>query len=127
MVSDTDMRRIDMALLLKLEAWFNALPSDGGKEHFDALIEIVSSPAASDHSEPVAWQEGGPRPTFEQVRDRAMAAVKELDAWTNLNETEWTGWGDGDVPPGATWWRIKSGQALSALGEIRKLSPKEKA
>jgi hypothetical protein len=65
----------------------------------------------------------GVRPTFEQVRDRALAAVKELDDWTNVNETEFTGWGDGEVPAGATWWRIKSGQALAALGEIVKRKP----
>lgn len=49
----------------------------------------------------------------------AIAAVKALDDYTNVNETEWTGWGDGDVPAGATWWRMKSGQALKALEEIR--------
>lgn len=62
------------------------------------------------------------RPSFEDVRDRAVAAVKALDDWTNVNETEFTGWGDGEVPDGATWWRIKSGQALKALEEIRERS-----
>ena len=92
----------------------SALPAIEGRR-----VPLYVSP-----SSPVAPEEVTDmvRPTFDQVRDAALKAVKALDDWTNLNETEWTGWGDGHVPPGATWWRVKSGQALKALAE---LAPKE--
>lgn len=49
----------------------------------------------------------------------AMTALKALDDWTNINETEFTGWGDQIVPPAAEWWRVKTGQALKALQEVK--------
>lgn len=43
--------------------------------------------------------------------------------WTSYNETCFTGWGDGDVPPGAEWLRVKSGQAVAALAECGSIPP----
>lgn len=55
---------------------------------------------------------------------RSIEAVTDLDDWANVNETEFTGWGDGIVPPGAEFMRVKSGQALKALKEIETLRSK---
>ena len=57
-------------------------------------------------------------PSFDQLTANALAALRALDDWTNENETQFTGWGDGDVPPTAEFWRVKSGQALKALQEL---------
>lgn len=48
----------------------------------------------------------------------AVASVAALDDWTNNNETIGEAVFD-FVSPHATWWRVKSGQALKALEEIR--------
>ena len=74
----------------------------------------------NDEREDTAMEENEAyRPTFEQAFTAAYKALKELDDWTNTNETEWTGWGDQIVPPAATFWRVKSGQALKAIEELR--------
>lgn len=65
----------------------------------------------------------GVTPSFETLIANATAAVTALDDWTNENETMFTGWGDGDIPPGAEFWRVKSGQALKALQEITPSTP----
>lgn len=59
------------------------------------------------------------RKTPEELLDAAMQAVEQLDVWANCNETEYTGYGDQVVPPMATFWRVKAGQAFQALQEIR--------
>lgn len=53
-----------------------------------------------------------------ELVERAQRAVRELDDWTSENETAFTGWGEQIVPPEATFWRVKAGQALKALEEI---------
>lgn len=59
------------------------------------------------------------RPRLLGLHRSAIEAVTALDDWTSENEAQFTGWGDGDVPAGAEFWRVKGGQALDALREIR--------
>lgn len=87
-------------------------PTDFEKDQARAWVKRVlaalSSPATP---EPV-------RVAFDDLIRLAVDAVNNLDDWTNVNESELTGWGDGEVPPGAVFWRIKSGQALKALRDL---------
>jgi hypothetical protein len=46
-----------------------------------------------------------------------VAAISAFEDWTHQNEAEWSGWGDMIVPPMATFWRVKAGQAKTALSE----------
>lgn len=55
-----------------------------------------------------------------QLAQEAFDAVERYHDWASVNETMWTGWGEQTVPPGATWWRVKSRQALDALKECLK-------
>lgn len=78
------------------------------------LLDGVATP------EPVSAPANGEvvETDFDELIRIAVEAVSNLDDWTNVNETEFTGWGDGEVPPGAVFWRIKSGQALKALRDL---------
>jgi hypothetical protein len=50
----------------------------------------------------------------------AFDAVERYNDWAHVNEANWSGWGEQTIPAGAEWWRVKSGQALSALRECLK-------
>lgn len=112
-VEDAKLHDEMLAALKQAEAHINRA-SGGGETHIRAKLNAVISSAerpADDN-----W-----RPNPAELLANAVKAVTALDDYTNLNETEFTGWGDGEVPPAATWWRIKSGQALKALDELRAL------
>ena len=55
--------------------------------------------------------------TGEDLFIEAYTALIRFNDWANVNETMWTGWGDMTIPPGATYWRVKSEQALKSLEE----------
>lgn len=63
----------------------------------------------------------GSEPDFQTLVAKAKQAAADLYDWTSVNETEWTGWGDGEVPPDAEFWRVKAGQAVKALDELPSL------
>ncbi|TDW21042.1 hypothetical protein EV128_12211 [Rhizobium azibense] len=65
----------------------------------------------------VAQIEDAPRQSGEELYRTAFCAVKNYNDWAEHNATEWTGWGDQIVPPGAEYWCTKSKQALAALSE----------
>jgi hypothetical protein len=98
----------------------------------EAIADGLSKPRALELALTAAFSLSAPAGTVE-VRPRsrdfraltrdAIATVLALDDYTNVNETEFTGWGDGDVPPAATFWRVKSGQALKALMELPEARP----
>lgn len=55
---------------------------------------------------------------FPSLRDAYAAVLKaaqDFDDAANVEETNWTGWGEQTVPPEATTRRVKAGQALAAL------------
>ena len=78
------------------------------QSHFDAAIASVLEDD---------WQtmEGQQFPSLDEAYDAAVRAVAVFDDAANVEETNWTGWGDQDVPASATMRRVKAGHALSAL------------
>ncbi|WBU27627.1 hypothetical protein OOZ54_13235 [Rhodopseudomonas palustris] len=52
---------------------------------------------------------------LEQLHKEALRAAQAFADAASINETEFTGWGDGEVPPAAEMARIKADQAVSAL------------
>lgn len=67
-------------------------------------------------------EESGPRPSLRDLHAEALRALERLDDYTSLNETEWDALGgpeDKRSLDRATFWRVKSGQALKALQEIK--------
>ena len=68
----------------------------------------------------MAAVENGKEPSLkvDVLLEQAIESATHLDDWANMNETAFTGWGEGEVPPGATFMRVKAGQALKALNEI---------
>lgn len=59
-----------------------------------------------------------PNQNFETLVADAKRAATALYDWTCVNEAEWAGWGECEVPPGAKFWRVKAGQAVKALDEL---------
>lgn len=51
----------------------------------------------------------------EALLDRAVQAASDYSDWCNENESMFTGWGDGEVPTGATQWRKDADAALALL------------
>lgn len=92
----------------------------GGPEDMKGAFRRIATAIRALSALPAQPNSSETRPSFDEVRAKAMAAVKDLNDWCHVNEAEWTGWGDGDVPVSAEWWRVKSGQALKALDEVRK-------
>ncbi len=78
-------------------------------ERLDRAALAVPATDASDEQ---------PFPPVDHLVLTAHGAVTMLDDWTNHNETQFTGWGEGEVPPAAEFMRVKSGQALKAITEI---------
>lgn len=75
---------------------------------------VKTGAAALSSSAPAKVEGGG-----KALLSEALKALRAFDDWTNENETMFTGWGDMEVPPEAEFWRVKSGQALKALEEVR--------
>lgn len=79
----------------------------------------------SDFGAYAAMLAAAPQPATMQVEVKdhktllksAMFHLAVYNNWTSYNEAMFTGWGEQIVPPGAEWWRVKSGQALAALSE----------
>lgn len=53
----------------------------------------------------------------DEMLQLAMFYLALYEDWTQYNETQFTGWGEQTVPPGAEYMRVKAGQALCALKE----------
>lgn len=54
-------------------------------------------------------------PTLEDAYAAALNAAQLFSDAAHVEETNWTGWGDGEVPHVATMRRVKADQALRAL------------
>ncbi len=75
------------------------------------LDEIVDSVIAALSATPLSV----PSDRLSDLRDKAFTAAVAFEEAASQNETEWTGWGEQIVPPGATMARVKAEQAVSAL------------
>lgn len=50
---------------------------------------------------------------------RAVQAVTDLENWCHVNEAEFSGWGDGEIPEAATRWTAQAKQAIELIEDKR--------
>ncbi len=60
---------------------------------------------------------------LEDLHREAVKAAQAFADEASINETEWTGWGDMEVPFGATMARVKADQAVAALRDAWRSRP----
>jgi len=91
--------------LLEVFDAYRSLRSTEGKEGVCAYPECTCSSNCEDHK----------FPTIAGAYAAAVAAVRSFDDAANVEETNWTGWGEQTVPPAATMRRLKAEQAHRAI------------
>lgn len=112
--TDSGIRRGFLVMRVEHDWRYMPARSGGGSARYVPSVILYVQ-----EQKPAAQQdEDKPFPPVNQIIEQAMAAATMLDDWANENETAFTGWGEGEVPPGATFMRVKAGQALKALKEI---------
>lgn len=96
-------------------------PSGGGDKEFEeakclAQSDYRSHILAALSAAPVSAD------TLDGLHAKALTAAIAFEEKASINETDWTGWGEQIVPPGATMARVKGQQAVAALRDAWPLS-----
>ncbi len=60
---------------------------------------------------------------LDELHAAALKAAQAFEDAAVVNEAEWTGWGDMEVPFGAEMARVKAGQAVAALRDAWPRNP----